>query len=353
MGNWHNVTEDHTPDDVQGNMLLVNAAADAGEFYSQSITELCNGTTYEFSVWVLNLMNNSESNGCNRVTKVPLDPDIVMRVERQNGEVLQTIRTGTIGRTTNPTWVRYSTQFTTPENSGGIVIKLINNGPGGCGNDLALDDIEIRACQQSLQVNFQDTTATSRVLCENSGTTKMSVTASVTSYVNPVYQWQESSDSSSWNNIQNATQAMYEAPINFSGVRYYRVLCSSAFSGSQPDTACSTISNPLTITTTQDCQSPQLFVPDAFTPNNDGMNDQMQFFYNESFIANMSEFAIQIYNRWGSVVFSSTSLAEGWDGTYKGELCSEGTYSWIINCRLDKKNKRQDFKKIGHIVLKR
>ena len=69
-----------------------------------------------------------------------------------------------------------------------------------------------------------------------------------------------------------------------------------------------------------------VFVPTAFTPNNDGLNDVLRaraYFQIDSF-------QIRIYNRWGQQVFSAKSLTEGWDGTLKNQPAAPGLYTWVI-----------------------
>lgn len=353
-GNWHHLAEDHTPGDLKGNMMIVNAAAAAGEFYKQTVTSLCYGTTYEFSVWVLNLNNTSPSNGCNKIAPIPLDPNITMSVELLNGQVLQMINTGAVLRTDGPTWIRYAMLFTTPVDDKSIIIKLINNGPGGCGNDLALDDIEISPCQQPLEAGFRDTVATQLTVCENGGSTTLAVRAPNTNYLNPVYQWQESRDSVSWTPIADANQLTYEAQPNFTGKKYYRVLCTSAANVTENlVNTCSTFSPALTLTTTDDCHPPKLYIPDIFTPNGDGINDQLQVFYDGSSASSLDAFAIKVYDRWGSIIFSSDKLSVNWDGTYQTQPCLPGMYSWSINYKINYKNQLSSFTKRGQILLTR
>jgi large repetitive protein len=72
-----------------------------------------------------------------------------------------------------------------------------------------------------------------------------------------------------------------------------------------------------------------VFVPNAFTPNNDGLNDVLRaraYFGIESF-------ELRVYNRWGQPVFSSNSLANGWDGTLNNQPAAAGLYSWTISYR--------------------
>ena len=48
---WHDLAEDHTPGDVKGYMMIVNASFNPGVFYQDSVTKLCENTTYEFAAW--------------------------------------------------------------------------------------------------------------------------------------------------------------------------------------------------------------------------------------------------------------------------------------------------------------
>ncbi len=68
-----------------------------------------------------------------------------------------------------------------------------------------------------------------------------------------------------------------------------------------------------------------LFLPDAFSPNGDGMNDT--FKPSGSFYDN---FQLIVYNRWGQSVFQTTDATTGWDGTIQGDRASEGQYVYKI-----------------------
>ena len=70
-----------------------------------------------------------------------------------------------------------------------------------------------------------------------------------------------------------------------------------------------------------------LVVPNAFTPNGDGINDQ----FKPAFISyTLTDYKILIFNRWGENIFESTNPESGWDGNYKGVNCPEGSYVWLI-----------------------
>lgn len=67
-------------------------------------------------------------------------------------------------------------------------------------------------------------------------------------------------------------------------------------------------------------------VPNAFTPNRDGLNDYL--YPVNAYKANNLEF--EVYNRLGQMVFSGRNWTEKWDGTFKGEPEDAGIYVWIL-----------------------
>lgn len=70
----------------------------------------------------------------------------------------------------------------------------------------------------------------------------------------------------------------------------------------------------------------EILVPNAFTPNGDGNNDQFNIL-----VSNLKTYHIDIFNRFGSIVFSSDSIIDSWDGTRGGKPMPVGVYYFIIN----------------------
>ena len=68
-----------------------------------------------------------------------------------------------------------------------------------------------------------------------------------------------------------------------------------------------------------------LTVPNVFTPNGDGMNDEFRVVYRS-----IKEFHCWVYNRWGHKVYEWTDPAKGWDGTIGGRPAAEGAYYYVI-----------------------
>ncbi|RYZ29598.1 MAG: gliding motility-associated C-terminal domain-containing protein, partial [Sphingobacteriales bacterium] len=67
---------------------------------------------------------------------------------------------------------------------------------------------------------------------------------------------------------------------------------------------------------------PPLYMPNAFSPNNDGLND----YFAPANAIDMREVDFSIYNRYGQRVYSGHSLKSSWDGRYGDKLCDAGTY---------------------------
>ena len=91
------------------------------------------------------------------------------------------------------------------------------------------------------------------------------------------------------------------------------------------------------------CGDPEFIIPNAFTPNGDGINDYLCF--NADILA---EFSIRIYNRWGQCVYHSTDPAQCWDGTFRNAPCLPGVYTYTCHIRCHNHNEN-NFK--GDITL--
>jgi len=68
-----------------------------------------------------------------------------------------------------------------------------------------------------------------------------------------------------------------------------------------------------------------VFVPNAFTPNNDGLNDVFQPKGH-----GIKKYNMMIFDRWGEKLFYTDDFFKGWDGTFKGTLCKDDIYTWKI-----------------------
>ena len=97
------------------------------------------------------------------------------------------------------------------------------------------------------------------------------------------------------------------------------------------------------------CGESEVFVPNAFTPNNDGENDFLRVRGED-----IQELYFAIYNRWGEVVYESTDInmiseeSKGWDGKHKGNDLSPGVFVYYLKAVCKGQN---EFLKKGNITL--
>ncbi|MCL2131153.1 MAG: gliding motility-associated C-terminal domain-containing protein [Lentimicrobiaceae bacterium] len=82
-------------------------------------------------------------------------------------------------------------------------------------------------------------------------------------------------------------------------------------------------------TETVEIPTAELFVPEAFTPNGDGLNDVFSAQSEEEY----TYFEMSIYSRNGQLLFASKNIKHGWDGTYKGVPQPHGSYVYVIRYR--------------------
>jgi gliding motility-associated-like protein len=89
-------------------------------------------------------------------------------------------------------------------------------------------------------------------------------------------------------------------------------------------------------------QQLRLFLPDAFTPNEDNLN--------ETYVVKglfVKTFRMQIFNRWGEPIFVSDDIDQGWDGTYKGSPAPPSTYV----CRIEATDFRNKTTKVNKLFI--
>lgn len=75
---------------------------------------------------------------------------------------------------------------------------------------------------------------------------------------------------------------------------------------------------------------PGLWMPNAFTPDGNGLND---LFKPATQRNTLEPYLLQVYNRWGQLIFSNSDPDRGWDGKFNGKPCSTGIYSYILQYR--------------------
>ena len=80
-----------------------------------------------------------------------------------------------------------------------------------------------------------------------------------------------------------------------------------------------------TATTTVVVRQLEVYIPTAFSPNNDGVNDKLSVF-----ATNPKVFSLRVYNRYGELVFESHDVNNKWNGTFNGQDCTVDSYSFVL-----------------------
>jgi hypothetical protein len=209
---WHD-GPDHTAGDVNGMMLVVNATLRKGLFYKRTITGLCYGSQFEYKSYYANVLKPTACGGNGLPINIryeiwdknPGDDEAnsllpVGGTACNGAKLLAQTNTGVVNATTTLTWYSTSIIFIVPQNQDSIFIVLRNNGDGGCGNDLAIDDITFRPF-----IPF--TIGYERIPTDYCATGLIRLKGTITSGSIPpdipyVFQWQEADiNTSNWVNI--------------------------------------------------------------------------------------------------------------------------------------------------------
>lgn len=222
LTNWIPLN-DNTPADVDGRMMIVNADAPAGFFYRDTVNNLCPNQQYSFSFYAAFIGNTTYSTLCDAFGGTVF-PRVRCRVrDRATGLVITEAPTAIIS---NTSWQQYGIRWVMPAGISNIIFELINDAAGGCGNDIAIDDIVFGVCSATPAAALSTVTSG----CIGGSTTfTASLTSAADSAVIPGakdFQWQVSNDNISWSNISGATAVNYVInPLAAGDVnRYYRVL---------------------------------------------------------------------------------------------------------------------------------
>ncbi len=89
-----------------------------------------------------------------------------------------------------------------------------------------------------------------------------------------------------------------------------------------------------------------VYIPNTFTPNDDNINDV----FNVKGLGLKTEgYTMQIFDRWGTLIYSTKDLNKGWDGTVKGQKAADGVYIYNVRVIGDNGVGKKEFK--GHVTL--
>jgi hypothetical protein len=148
VDSWQDGVSDHTENDTGGYMFLVDMGAHGTEIFSTNVHNLSIGLRYEFSAYLANIIRKD------KLVSYP-EPNILFEVRTSTAEnqLLAQLSTGDISKYDEMTWSKYGLSFVTPSSS--VVLSLISNVQNltSIGNDVAIDDIELRVCSTNYSGN--------------------------------------------------------------------------------------------------------------------------------------------------------------------------------------------------------
>ncbi|WP_184544469.1 gliding motility-associated C-terminal domain-containing protein [Mucilaginibacter sp. FT3.2] len=238
---WQSVTHDHTGD-PNGYMMMINASYNPSVFFTKTTPAvLCQNTTYEFSAYILNMIKVNDA----------IEPDIEFSIETVDGQVLKQYDTNAIPPSQSANdWVRKSFFFTTLSNTSQVVLKMINNAPGGNGNDLLIDDINFRACGPVIQTGFTSIGSTQpQNQCVGQTVSYTIKTKISDGYTNPQKQWQvNKNDGHGWVDIAGQTGDDYSFTISDNDLDVYQYRIAAAEGSNINSPNCRVFSEPLSVT---------------------------------------------------------------------------------------------------------
>ena len=215
---WVQMIGDHTPNDLNGNYMLVNASNTPGNVYIDTAENLCSNTVYQFGMWATPVMTSFACGGN------PVLPNIKYTLKTLSGTILAQDSTGNLPVVQEREWKFYGLSITTPVNITDVVIVISINPPPGCGAAFAIDDVTLSPCSPStISATINGTPGPEDVCSDYTDTWILNATYTP-GFNNPQYQWQSSTDSgATWVDITGETTLSYTVPHRTSGTVLYRV----------------------------------------------------------------------------------------------------------------------------------
>lgn len=391
FGTWHTLSRDHTGN-PQGYFMLVNASYDPSDFYLETVRGLCSNTTYEFAAWVMNMVRISgqiEPNITFSIEKT--DGTVLQSINSGNIMASPTPQWKQYGFFfTTPPGVHEVVLRMTNNAPGGIGNDLALDditfrpcGPkieaevvGGsdtidiCENDIRTFDFSADLASGFINPRYQWQSSTDK------GTTWSDVPGAT----NLTYSWRPTSGGSYQYRLTVAEEENFATtkcriassalvinvrplPIVSAGPDRKLVkgstttLAGSVNEGNDfswspnsfidnnkvqapivsPESDIRytlTAISPFGCTSSDEVQvqvADALFIPNAFSPNNDGINDTWGIPFLDPFL----NADVRVFNRYGQLVFQTKGAVVSWDGRYKGTPLPPGVYIYTIDLKKD------------------
>ncbi|MBD0832062.1 T9SS type B sorting domain-containing protein [Aestuariibaculum sediminum] len=259
---WNNSFTDHTGN-TNGYMYYCDAGTDLNVFYAQKIDGLCNDIEYELSAWF------AKSNEPGYF----IDPDIKLIVGFTDandiplGNIIEA-NTGSISGIGANRWHQKTLVFTVPSGTENIYFMLKNNVSGQAGNDLAIDDIEVRPCGPLIDIKDAANNVTNNESHCLNGTVDNNISLNAEIPNNFVMIWQESTTPGVWTDLPNETSNTLNYTISASSNPFHHFRLKFAHNANNLlNSSCNFFSDPILYYFTNANTAPNLELCDD---DNDG-----------------------------------------------------------------------------------
>jgi gliding motility-associated-like protein len=93
------------------------------------------------------------------------------------------------------------------------------------------------------------------------------------------------------------------------------------------------------------------YIPNVFSPNSDGINDLFQVFTGEG--VQVEQFQLNVFDRWGNMLYSSEDYTAGWDGDYRSKAMNPGVYVWHLKAVVFRCGQLVGFEDKGDVTIVR
>ena len=107
---------------------------------------------------------------------------------------------------------------------------------------------------------------------------------------------------------------------------------------------CETVSDTIIF---YDCESCPVYVPNIFSPNGDNINDEFMVFTD----CDLTNFQLNIFNRWGSQVFASIDQNSSWNGIFNDKLAQAGVYAYTLSYNVFENGKELNVSTAGSVTV--
>ncbi|HNP21544.1 MAG TPA: T9SS type A sorting domain-containing protein [Panacibacter sp.] len=225
---------DHTGN-TNGKMLLVNADVNNYRLFQTTVSVPCSNLRYSFGAYAANAINSAYTTLCTNAFGQAQYPNLTFVVRNAtDSSIIAAFTTASIA---DSSWNLYGLKWVMPAGITKVKLQIYNTGEGGCGNVVALDDIQFGICDPQ-----PIATANGASGCLGTPASLSAVlydTTGIGTYLQ--YQWQ-SSTGLGYSNIAGATGTNYSIPsFGLANPPYYRILVEPL--GNAGNVACQSFSN--------------------------------------------------------------------------------------------------------------